>query len=52
MFVYRLADRLNKSVAEVLEFSVSEVSGWIGYFNIEHEENEKMKSELRNRAAK
>jgi len=34
MFVYSLADRLNKSVTEILDLSVSEIQGWIGYYNI------------------
>ena len=28
-----IADRLGKSVKEVLDFSVDEVQGWIAYFN-------------------
>jgi hypothetical protein len=37
--MYRLADRLHKTVVEVGDLSVEEWNGWLAYFTIKEEEN-------------
>ena len=39
--IFALADRLHKTVAEVLEMSLSEFIGWIAYLHIVHEEQKR-----------
>lgn len=38
MILYRLADRLHKTVEEIGNLSVTEVKGWLAYFSIVNEE--------------
>jgi len=33
LFIYTLADRLHKTVDEILRISIHEREGWIAYFN-------------------
>jgi len=33
--MYRLADRLHKTLAEIEEMTVNEYNGWLAYFQIE-----------------
>jgi len=37
--MYRLADRLHKTVSEVENLSIEEWNGWLAYFTIKEEEN-------------
>jgi hypothetical protein len=41
MMLYRIAQELGKSVAEVMEFSATEVRGWSAFLSIQHEEQRK-----------
>jgi len=34
MMVYALADRLNKTIPEILQMSVGEFAGWLAYFKV------------------
>jgi hypothetical protein len=36
---YRLADRLQKTVAEIEEITLEEWHGWLAYFSIKDKEN-------------
>ncbi len=39
--IYGLAERLHKTVSEILQMSVEEFNMWIAYFQIQHEERER-----------
>jgi hypothetical protein len=39
--IYALADRLNKTVSEILELDVEEFNGWLAYAKLERERNGK-----------
>lgn len=39
MMLFRLADRLHKTVSEIEALSFTELSEWIAYFNIVQREN-------------
>lgn len=42
MFMYYgLADRLNKTVGEVMAIPIAELAGWVAYIEIMNEETEK-----------
>lgn len=41
MMLYRIAQELGKSVAEVMQFSATEVRGWGEFLKIQHEEQKK-----------
>lgn len=41
MTLYKIADRLKKSVSEVCGFSRAELAGWVQYINDELERNAK-----------
>ena len=36
-FLFQLAEHLHKSVEEVMRFSVTEIEGWVAYFNLKQE---------------
>ena len=39
--LYRIAQELGKSVAEVMEFSATEVRGWAQFLKIQYDESKK-----------
>lgn len=39
--LYRIAQELGKSVAEVMEFSATEVRGWARFLEIQYEEQKR-----------
>ena len=41
MMLYRIAQELGKSVAEVMQFSATEVRGWAAFLKIQMDEQKK-----------
>ena len=39
--IFGLAEKLHKTVSEILQMSVEEFNMWIAYFQIQHEERER-----------
>jgi hypothetical protein len=39
--LYRIAQELGKSVAEVMEFSATEVRGWAEFLKIQHDQQKR-----------
>lgn len=38
---YSLADALNKTVGEIMELPIAEVEGWVAYYKIKEERQER-----------
>lgn len=45
-----VADRLKKSISEVIEFSTLELSMWSAYFKMEHDQTERTMRQQKTRA--
>jgi hypothetical protein len=39
--IFGLAEKLHKSVSEILQMSVEEFNMWLAFFQIQHEETER-----------